>query len=79
MQFVSNNEVVNSYPLTSAKWSVKLFNPGDYDIRILADVNKNGIWDHGSYHLKLQPEKVFYIKQKINIRQDWDNERDIVL
>jgi len=79
LQFVSNNEVVNSYPLTSAKWSVKLFNPGDYEIRILEDVNKNGIWDHGNYHLKLQPEKVFAIKQKINIRQDWDNERDIIL
>ena len=80
LQFVSsNNEVVNSYPLTSATWSQKLFNPGDYEIRILEDDNKNGIWDPGNYHLKLQPEKVFAIKQKINIRRDWDNERDIEL
>ena len=28
LQFVSNNEVVKSYPLTSAVWSAKLFNPG---------------------------------------------------
>lgn len=79
LQFVSNNEVVNSYPLTSATWNQKLFNPGDYEIRILEDDNKNGIWDPGNYHLKKQPEKVFAIKQKINIRQDWDNERDIIL
>ncbi|HEY5408822.1 MAG TPA: Ig-like domain-containing domain [Ginsengibacter sp.] len=79
LQFISNNEVVNSYPLTSAKWSVKLFKPGSYEIRILEDDNKNGIWDPGNYHLKLQPEKVFAIKQKIDIRQDWDNEKDVVL
>jgi uncharacterized protein (DUF2141 family) len=79
LQFVSNNEVVNSFPLTSAQWNVKLFTPGDYEIRILEDINKNGVWDHGNYHLKLQPEKVFAVKQKINIRQDWDNERDIIL
>lgn len=79
LQFVSDNKVVNSYLLTSAKWNEKLFNPGDYELRILEDDNKNGIWDPGNYHLKLQPEKVYAIKQKINIRQDWDNERDIIL
>jgi uncharacterized protein (DUF2141 family) len=79
LQFITNNEVVNSYPLTSEQWSTKLFAPGDYEIRILEDLNKNGIWDHGDYHLKLQPEKVFAIKQKINIRADWENERDVIL
>jgi uncharacterized protein (DUF2141 family) len=79
LQFVSSNEVVDFYPLTSAQWSAKLFNPGDYEIRILEDVNKNGIWDPGNYHLKLQPEKVYAIPQKINIRADWDNESDIIL
>ncbi len=79
LQFVINNEVVNSYPLTSSQWSVKLFNPGDYELRILEDRNKNGVWDPGNYHLKLQPEKVYAIPQKINIRADWENERDIIL
>jgi hypothetical protein len=79
LQFVLNNEVVIAYPLTSAQWSVRLFNPGDYEVRILEDDNKNGIWDPGSYHLKKQPEKVYAIPQKINIRNDWENERDIVL
>jgi len=79
LQFVLNNEVVDSFPLTSAKWSVKLFKPGDYEMRILEDLNKNGVWDPGHYHLKLQPEKVYSISQKLNIRADWDNERDIVL
>lgn len=79
LQFVSNNEVVNSYALTSQKWSTKLFNPGDYEIRILEDLNKNGIWDTGNYIKKLQPEKVYAIPKKIHIRGDWENDIDIEL
>ena len=79
LQFVTNNEVVNSYPLNSSQWSAKLFNPADYEVRILEDLNKNGIWDPGNYHLKLQPENVYTVPQKINIRADWENERDIIL
>lgn len=79
LQFVSNNEVVNSYPLQSSTWSSKLFSPGDYELRILEDTNGNGIWDPGNYHLKLQPEKVYAIPKKLNIRADWDNETDIIL
>jgi uncharacterized protein (DUF2141 family) len=79
LQFVQNDEVVNSYPLTSSTWTSKIFSPGDYDLRILEDINGNGIWDPGNYHLKLQPEKVFAIPKKINIRADWENEIDIIL
>jgi uncharacterized protein (DUF2141 family) len=79
LQFVTNNEVIHSYPLTATSWSAKLFDPGDYDLRILDDDNQNGIWDPGSYHLRKQPEKVYSISKKLNIRADWDNEVDIVL
>ena len=79
MQFVTGNEVVNSFPLNSSQWSAKFFNPGDYELRILEDRNQNGIWDPGNYHLKLQPEIVYAIPQKLNIRADWENERDIIL
>jgi uncharacterized protein (DUF2141 family) len=79
LQIVSGNEVLNGYPLTSAIWSASLLNPGDYDLRILFDENKNGVWDPGNYALKKQPEKVVSIPQKINIKANWDNEVDISL
>ncbi|MEO6220166.1 MAG: Ig-like domain-containing domain [Ginsengibacter sp.] len=79
LQFVSNNEVVNFYSLNSPKWEARLFNPGDYELRILEDFNQNGIWDPGNYQLKKKPEKVYSIPQKINIRANWENEKDIIL
>lgn len=79
LQFVSNNTVVNAYALTSATFNKKLFNPGEYELRILDDDNQNGVWDTGNYDLKRQPEKVYSISQTLSIRGDWDNERDIVL
>jgi len=79
LEFVLSNVVVQSYPLTTAQWTAKFFKPGDYELRILEDTNNNGVWDPGNYQLKLQPEKVYSIPKKINIRADWSNEKDIVL
>ena len=77
LQFVKSDQVVKSYPLTTATWSVLLFEPGEYELRILYDTNNNGIWDTGNYIQKLQPEKVYSIKQKLSIKANWENERDI--
>ncbi|MEO6288725.1 MAG: Ig-like domain-containing domain, partial [Ginsengibacter sp.] len=79
LQFVLNNEVVKSYPLTSPLWQARLFNPGEYELRILDDLNQDGIWNPGNYELKKQPEKVYSMPQKINIRANWENEKDIIL
>jgi uncharacterized protein (DUF2141 family) len=79
LQFVVNNEVVNSHPLVSTEWSAKLIKPGEYELRILYDENKNGVWDPGNYSKKKQPEKVSTIPQKLMIRANWDNEKDITL
>jgi hypothetical protein len=79
LQFVANNEVVQSFPITSTTWSKKLFKPADYELRILEDNNQNGIWDPGNYHLKKQPEKVYNVPKSLNIRANWENEVDIIL
>jgi hypothetical protein len=47
---------------------------GNYGVKAIADRNKNGKWDTGDYILKLQPERVYIMKESINIRSNWDVE-----
>ena len=79
LQFLQGEVVKESYPLTSLEWKKKLMNPGEYDIRIVFDANKNGKWDAGDYNKKLQPEKATTLTQKLAVKANWDNERDIKL
>jgi hypothetical protein len=53
--------------------------PGECEVRILFDENNNGKWDAGDYAKKLQPEITLALPQKISIKADWENERDIDL
>jgi hypothetical protein len=80
LQFVQNGEVVLSAPLTSRDYVSRLFVPGDYDLRILIDDNKNGKWDPGKFFgTRRQPERVIPITRKLTVKANWDNEIDITL
>jgi hypothetical protein len=79
LQFLQGDKIMESYPLTSLEWKKKLMNPGEYEIRIVFDANQNGKWDAGDYNKKLQPEKATTLTQKLTVRANWDNERDIKL
>ena len=75
LQITERNEVINSYSLTSNQLIIKRYKPGSYDLRILFDTNKNGVWDTGSFKLnKRQPEIVIEIPKPISVRNNWDNE-----
>ncbi len=78
IQLVNGLGVVSSYPLTGSEFSLALINPGDYEVRILFDANKNGSWDPGQFFgTRRQPEKVTLIGRKITIKPNWTNEYDI--
>jgi uncharacterized protein (DUF2141 family) len=79
LQFVQEEVIKKSYPLTTLEWGNKFVSPGEYEIRIIFDDNSNGKWDPGNYSKKLQPEKAITLTQKIAVRANWDNERDIKL
>ena len=79
LQFLRGDDVVRAIPVTANTWNDKLFEPGDYDVRIVYDTNNNGVWDAGSYTGKRQPEKAITLPKKISVRAGWDNEKDIEL
>lgn len=84
VQFISGNKVVKSYPLISPTIVQRLFDPGEFELRILNDINQNGVWDPGNYdpvnpELQKQPEIVYSVVKTIKVRANWENEWDIVL
>ena len=79
LQLFQGDKLFASGEIKNSEWSDNLVPPAIYEIRVLFDANKNGVWDPGNYNLKKQPEIVVTIPQTISIRADWDNERDIIL
>ena len=79
LQLVQNDKIVESIPVTEKEVIRKLYQPGEYDLRILYDRNKNGIWDAGDFKKKSQPEIVHLISKKLLIKANWDNEFDVPL
>ena len=78
LQLVQADKIITSAPLVNGEFSRKLFPPGDYELRLLYDQNKNGVWDPGRFFgVHLQPEIVILINSKINVRANWENEKDI--
>ena len=46
--------------------------PGNYYMRAFIDRNGNGVWDTGLYDSDLQPEPVYYYREKIEGKAKWD-------
>ncbi len=67
-----------SFPLSSIDFSQGMILPGEYELRILYDQNKNGKWDPGIFFTKRkQPELVHPVQRKITVRPNWSNEFEI--
>jgi hypothetical protein len=81
LQFVQNDAVKFSYVFSTRKeFRTRLFMPGEYELRILYDTNRNGIWDSGEFFYNhCQPEIVVPIRRKFNVKGNWDNDADITL
>lgn len=78
--FVQGDEVKYTHVFTNNRVYIKLFEPGEYELRIVYDTNKNGVWDTGHFFDRhVQPEKVKLVPRKLNVRANWDTEVDIEL
>lgn len=62
---VANATVENS------KATFRYILPGTYYARIFIDNNQNGKWDYGAVD-SIQPEDVFYLPKKLNLKKNWD-------
>ncbi|MDP4149177.1 MAG: Ig-like domain-containing protein [Bacteroidota bacterium] len=81
LQFVQGGTVKHAYPFQRRReFQTSLFPPGDYELRILYDDNRNGVWDPGEFFGKhRQPEIIRTILPKFTVKANWDNDKDIAL
>lgn len=79
LQLLEGDNIKYNFPLTTNQWSSEQFPPGEYGIRILYDLNQNLQWDPGSYSENIQPEHTINIPQKLALRANWENEREVKL
>lgn len=49
--------------------------PANYLVRVILDANENGKWDTGNYLGKIQPEKVYFYSQVLEMRANWEFEQ----
>lgn len=78
--FVQGEQIKYTHVFTDRNVNVKLFVPGEYDLRILYDENRNGKWDPGEFYGRhRQPERVVPLSRKLNVKPNWDTEVDITL
>jgi hypothetical protein len=54
-------------------------NTGNYKVRLIFDENDNQKWDSGNYLKKIQPEKVIYLDEEIELRENWEVNQVFIL
>lgn len=66
-------EVVSKEVITqNTNITFRNYRAGVYFARVVYDTNKNGKWDTGSISLQTQPENIWYEKQELSIRSNWE-------
>ena len=66
-------QVLRTLPLVAgAPLKLEKLRPTGYRIRLLGDMNGNGKYDSGSLLLRRQPEPLWYLAEKINLRANWE-------
>ena len=64
--------VVQKYSEEPREYKYINLQPSRYKVRIIYDTNNNKKWDTGNYLLKQQPEEVYYFKNIITAKANWE-------
>jgi len=71
--------VVAAFSIANTKAHQQTFTslpPGNYSVKVIQDLNKNGRWDAGDYDKKLQPEQIATATLEA-LKANWEVEADV--
>lgn len=75
-QLLKNDKQIAEKYSDADVFSVKFdrLEPGNYQLRMVVDSNKNKKWDTGNFLNKVQPEKILYMTQPAELKAGWDSQ-----
>ena len=76
------NETMVEFSLNSTSEKIIAYKnllPGNYFIKIVEDINKNGHFDTGDYFLNKQPETIFVNQTAIKLLAGWEIENEWIV
>ncbi|TCO07901.1 Ig-like domain-containing protein [Natronoflexus pectinivorans] len=73
IQLMNRQErVIRQAPVPrNGRIAFRYLRPGEYMLRIVDDKNGNGKWDTGDLEKEIQPERLFYYPEVLNVRANW--------
>ena len=71
--------VANDYLVSPREIIFESLLPSRFMVRIIYDVNQNKKWDTGAFLKRLQPEEVYYYKDIITAKANWEAVQDLPL
>ncbi len=79
IQIVSESNAVLRNDLIDKNKTVTYLNfpSGKYKIKVIEDINKNGVYDTGNVTRREQPEKLWFYEKEIIIRPNWEREEEV--
>lgn len=71
-----SDKVVRAAPVINGIAYFPFLQPAKYYVRLIEDLNGNGLYDTGNYENRLQPDLAYYYPKVINIKKNWDKEEN---
>ena len=72
-----NGKTVDKQIITSTQdLSFEYLDPGKYKLKATLDLDANGVWSPGNFGKKLQPEKIIFYDNTLEVRANWDIDLD---
>ena len=73
-QLFKNNKLISEFTFNEQPFLITNIIPGKYQIKYIADINRDGKWTTGSWEKRAQAEQVINYPSEITIRSNWDLE-----
>jgi len=73
-QLLQNEKVIIEFIFAAKPYDLLDITPGKYQLKYIADSNKDGVWNTGNWERETQAEKVINYLNEITIRSNWDLE-----